>query len=85
MADYYNLLGVAPDASPDALRRAYRARAKAVHPDAHPHDDPARRTARKREFVALARAYETLRDPARRASYDRRLAGAGGSGAAGGS
>jgi curved DNA-binding protein CbpA len=73
MQDYYNLLGVAPGAAPEAIRRAFRARAKEVHPDAHPHLPPERQEALRRRFIALAQAYETLSDPARRADYDRRL------------
>jgi curved DNA-binding protein CbpA len=82
MADLYNRLGVAPDASAEALRRAFRTRAREVHPDAHPGLAPPEREALQRRFIALAQAYETLRDPARRAAYDRRRAAVGG--AAGG-
>lgn len=71
MVDYYNLLGIPPDASPEAVRRAFRARAKAVHPDAHPQGSAAEREALKRRFIQLAQAYETLNDPRRRAVYDR--------------
>jgi preprotein translocase subunit SecG len=61
--DAYTALGAAPSASQDALRRAYRAAAKRWHPD-RPGGDAAR-------FAAAADAYEILRDPARRAAYDR--------------
>ncbi|HKI99790.1 MAG TPA: J domain-containing protein [bacterium] len=71
MVDYYNLLGIAPDAAPDEVRRAFRARAKAVHPDAHPHGSPVEQEAQRRRFIALAQAYETLSDPDRREAYDR--------------
>jgi curved DNA-binding protein CbpA len=71
MQDYYNLLGIPPHASAEHLRRAFRERAKAVHPDAHPHLPSAQREALQRRFIALAQAYETLRDPPRRAAYDR--------------
>ncbi len=76
MVDYYNLLGIAPAAAPAAVRRAFRTRAKHVHPDAHPHLPPAEREALQRRFIALAQAYETLSDPARRAAYDRQRAAA---------
>jgi len=65
MADYYELLGVSRDASPDDIKRAYRALALKLHPDTNP--DP-EATA---QFKEIARAYETLSDPERRASYDR--------------
>lgn len=71
MPDYYNLLGVPPDAPPARIRAAFRTRAKAVHPDAHPHLAPDERAAMQRRFILLAQAYETLSDPARRSRYDR--------------
>lgn len=59
--DYYELLGVARDASPAQIRAAYRARAKVMHPDTG--GTPA-------TFRRLREAYETLLDPRRRAGYD---------------
>jgi hypothetical protein len=60
--DYYELLGVARDASPTEIRSAYRALAKAMHPDAG---------GTAGAFRLLRDAYETLTDPDRRADYDR--------------
>lgn len=77
MADFYGLFGVPSDASADDIKKAYRRRARELHPDANP-DDP---TAEDR-FKELARAYEVLSDPDQRARYDR-FGEAGISGAAG--
>ncbi len=62
--DYYATLGVSSDASADEIKRAYRQRARELHPDTNP--DP---TAEAR-FKEAALAYETLSDPQRRAQYD---------------
>jgi molecular chaperone DnaJ len=76
-ADYYAVLGVGADASEDAIKKAYRKRARELHPDANP-DDPAS----EEQFKELTLAYETLRDPERRRRYD--MFGPEGGGAAGG-
>lgn len=67
MKTFYELLGVRPDAPADALRKAYRDRAKQLHPDRAGEDGAA--------MVALNRAYETLKDPKKRQAYDRTLPG----------
>jgi len=60
----YETLGVAPDATVDEIRSAYRQLALRYHPDKNPGDDGQR-------FVAVAQAFEVLSDDARRARYDR--------------
>lgn len=65
MADFYELLGVGRTASAEDIKKAYRRRARELHPDANP-DDP---TAEDR-FKDLARAYEVLSDADQRARYD---------------
>jgi hypothetical protein len=65
--DLYELLGVSPKASTEEIAAAFRAHAKALHPDRNPGDaDAAER------FKELTLAYQTLIRPRSRAAYDRR-------------
>ena len=66
MADYYAILEVDRDASPDEIKKAFRRLARSTHPDANPGDPTA-----EARFRQVAEAYEVLSDPAKRARYDR--------------
>ena len=62
--DYYATLGVAKDASADDIKKAYRKLARKFHPDVSKEKDA------EAKFKAMAEAYETLKDPEKRAAYD---------------
>lgn len=61
---HYRALGVPPTASPEEIKRAFRTLARDLHPDSNPGKDT---TA---AFQRISQAYDTLKDPERRASYD---------------
>ncbi|MCP3905147.1 MAG: molecular chaperone DnaJ [Planctomycetes bacterium] len=64
--DYYEVLGVSRDESPDEIKRAYRRLAMKYHPDRNPGDPQA-----EASFKECAEAYEALSDPEKRTMYDR--------------
>ena len=66
MADFYAALGVARDASDDDIKKAYRKLAMTYHPDRNNGSKEA-----EERFKEITEAYDVLRDPQKRAAYDR--------------
>jgi molecular chaperone DnaJ len=64
--DPYEVLGVQRDADEGTIKKAFRRLARELHPDVNAHDPEA-----EEKFKQAAEAYEILRDPERRATYDR--------------
>jgi molecular chaperone DnaJ len=73
--DFYKVLGVSKDASPEDIKKAYRKLARANHPDSKPGD-----AAAEERFKSISEAYSVLSDADRRKEYDeqRTLFGSGG-------
>ena len=64
MSDYYEILGVERNASKDEIKQAFRKKARILHPDVNKEPDA------EKKFKELGKAYETLVDDDRRATYD---------------
>jgi uncharacterized membrane protein YsdA (DUF1294 family) len=64
LKDYYAILGVPRNATPEQIKEAYRRLAKEYHPDKNPSPEAEER------FKLINEAYQVLSDPAKRAEYD---------------
>lgn len=63
--DFYQVLGVAKDASSSDIKKAYRVLARANHPDSNPGD-----ATKHDRFKSVAEAYDVIGDPEKRTKYD---------------
>jgi molecular chaperone DnaJ len=65
MKDYYDILGIAKDASQEDIKKAYKKMAFETHPDRNPENAEA-----SARFVNITEAYQVLSDPNKKAQYD---------------
>jgi len=63
--DYYNILGVSRNASEDEIKKSYRKLAMKYHPDRNKGDEKA-----EKKFKEISEAYEVLKDPQKKSTYD---------------
>ncbi len=73
MKDYYSILGLDSDASPDTIKATFRRLAREAHPDRMRHLGAAEQAEASARMTDLNEAYSTLSNPARRREYDQEV------------
>jgi DnaJ-class molecular chaperone len=73
--DYYRLLGISRDAPEREIKKAYYELARKLHPDKAKDEDE--RVVNSNKLAAISQAYNTLKDPKKRADYDAQIRGKG--------
>lgn len=68
--NYYDILHVSPNATRDEIRHAFNKMSHAFHPDHHATEEEGNREEFEQEFRLVKEAYECLRDPEKRRTYD---------------
>ncbi|MBX3730744.1 MAG: DnaJ domain-containing protein [Candidatus Sumerlaeia bacterium] len=71
--DYYRLLGISRDAPEREIKKAYYELARKLHPDKAKDEDE--RVTNSNKLAAISQAYNTLKDPKKRADYDAQIRG----------
>ena len=64
--DYYEVLGIKPEANPKEIKAAYIAKSKLYHPD----NNPGKETEAQQKFIKVSAAYKTLKSRRHRSEYD---------------
>jgi hypothetical protein len=70
MMTYYDVLAIAPDATPEQIKQAYRAAVQVTHPDRLQQVSAAARAYAEEQLKRINEAYGVLSNPERRAAYD---------------
>jgi DnaJ-class molecular chaperone len=73
--DYYEILGLSRQATPDEILEAFRVMIQRFHPDLHPNDSKEATDLLSEKTKAVNEAYNALRDPMKRREYDERTFG----------
>lgn len=69
-ASYYQILGLHPQASTEAINRAWKIAARKNHPDRWAHEGHETESSANAKMAAINQAYQTLSDPTKRRTYD---------------